>query len=289
MNFKLFFLILISLIAFAGNSIFCRLALKQTAIDPASFIAIRLISGAAALWVILLLQKKGQKIEGSWSAALALFVYASFFAYAYTQISAGTGALLLFASIQISMIFYGLFVGERFSFLQIVGLFLALAGLVMLMLPSVHAPPILNAILMIISGVSWGVYSIFGRKAKNPSSATAGNFIRSAPIAAAFFGLVYLFHGVSIDSDGVLYGLASGIIASGLGYVLWYAALKELRVTQAATIQLTVPILAAFGGVIFLGESINRVLVMTSIFIIIGIALVIFAKNGKLKPATSKK
>lgn len=278
MNPRLIVLTLLSLLAFAGNSLLCRIALIQTTIDPASFITIRLLSGALVLWLVLTLRKEA-KMEGTWSGAMALFAYAITFAYAYSQIPAGTGALLLFASIQISMIVYGLVIGERLSFLQTVGLGFAVAGLVMLMLPSMGAPPLLYGFLMVVSGLCWSGYSLLGRKSTDPSSATAGNFIRATPIAILFLLLAIPYSDIRLDTAGLAYAIVSGAITSGLGYILWYAALKELRVTAAATVQLSVPVLTAFGGAVILEELVTAVLIFSSLSILLGISLVVLTRR----------
>ncbi len=276
---RLYALTLLSMLAFAGNSLLCRLALKQTAIDPATFVAIRIASGALVLWLVLRLRKPARQLEGNWNGASALLAYALAFAYAYTQIPAGTGALLLFASIQISMILYGFFIGERLSITQGLGIGLAVAGLVILMLPSVSAPPLFHALLMITAGIAWGAYSLLGRSARDAASATAGNFIRAAPVALLLFFLHGLAAGVGYDAAGVAYAVASGAVTSGLGYVFWYAALKGLKVTHAATVQLSVPVLTAFGGTLFLDERVTAILVTASVLILLGIALVVLVKK----------
>ncbi len=276
---RLFALTLLSLLAFAGNSLLCRIALKQTPIDPTSFVAIRLLSGALILWLVLYLQRQSRNLEGSWFGALALLAYAMTFAFAYSQIPAGTGALLLFASIQISMILYGLVIGERLSFVQSIGVAFAVSGLVMLMLPSVGAPPLFYGFLMIVSGIAWSAYSVAGRGSRNPASATAGNFIRATPIALVLFFLQFQASHVDLDPTGVIYAVASGAVTSGLGYILWYAALKELKVTHAATVQLSVPVLTAFGGALFLGEAVTQLLVAASALIILGVSLVVLVKR----------
>lgn len=276
---RLFALTLLSLLAFAGNSLLCRIALKQTPIDPTTFVTIRLLSGALILWLVLYLQKKGKPLEGNWSGALALLAYAMTFAFAYSQIPAGTGALLLFASIQISMILYGLIIGERLSFVQSIGVAFAACGLIILMLPSVGAPPLLYGFLMIVSGIAWSAYSLLGRGSKNPASATAGNFIRAAPIAVILFLLNSQVSTVDLDSTGVVYAVLSGAVTSGLGYIFWYAALKELKVTHAATVQLSVPVLTAFGGALFLGEPVTQILVIASVLIILGVSLVVLVRR----------
>ncbi|QKH36414.1 DMT family transporter [Achromobacter pestifer] len=276
---RLYALTLLSMLAFAGNSLLCRLALKQTAIDPATFVAIRIASGALVLWLVLRLCKPAKPLEGNWHGALALLAYALAFAYAYTRIPAGTGALLLFASIQISMILYGFFIGERLSITQGLGIGLAVAGLVILMLPSVSAPPLFHALLMIVAGIAWGVYSLLGRSARDAASATAGNFIRATPVALLLFLVHALTARVGYDAAGATYAVASGAVTSGLGYVFWYAALKGLKVTHAATVQLSVPVLTAFGGALFLNEPVTSILVTASVLILLGIALVVLVKR----------
>lgn len=279
MTFRLFALTLFAMLAFAGNSLLCRLALKQTPIDPTTFVAIRIVSGALMLWLVLALRRQSGHLEGTWAGALALFAYAVAFSYAYTHIPAGTGALLLFGAIQISMILYGLMIGERLSPLQGVGIALAITGLVALMLPSVGAPPVFYGFLMIVSGVAWSIYSLLGRGASNPVAATAGNFIRAAPIALALFLGQFVASHVQVDPVGAAYAVASGAVTSGLGYILWYAALKQLNVTRAATVQLSVPVLAAFGGTLFLEEPLTGVLVAASALVLAGVSLVILNKR----------
>jgi drug/metabolite transporter (DMT)-like permease len=282
MHPKLIVLTLLSLLAFAGNSLLCRIALKQTAIDPTSFVAIRLLSGALVLWLVLWSRKQTREMEGTWLGACALFAYAITFSFAYSMIPAGTGALLLFASIQISMILYGFHIGERLSPRQTAGFGLAVCGLVLLMLPSVGAPPPFHGFLMILSGIAWSVYSLLGRKSRDASRATAGNFIRAVPISLVALPIAFLFSDVTADAPGIAYAIASGAITSGLGYIFWYAALRELEVTYAATVQLSVPVLAAFGGTIFLGEIVTPVLVVASIAIIAGVALVVLRRKPAL-------
>lgn len=277
---RLFALTSLSLLAFAGNSLLCRSALTQTSIDPATFVGIRILSGALILGLVVHLRKPSKSLGGDWFGALALLVYATAFAYAYTKIPAGTGALLLFASIQISMILYGLLIGERLSFVQVIGIGLAVCGLVILMLPSVSAPPLLHGLLMMASGVAWGVYSLLGRGSKDSASATAGNFIRATPLALILFLLNLQVSQVHVDAAGAGYAVISGAITSGLGYIFWYAALKELKVTHAATVQLSVPVLTAFGGAVFLGEPVTRILVVASVLILLGVSLVVLKRSA---------
>jgi len=279
MTLRLFALTLSAMLAFAGNSLLCRLALKQTAIDPTTFVVIRVVSGALMLWLVLALRQQSERLEGSWAGALALLAYALAFSFAYTHIPAGTGALLLFGAIQISMILYGLAIGERLAPLQCVGMALAIAGLVALILPGTDAPPVFYGFLMILSGVAWSIYSLLGRGARNPVAATAGNFIRAAPVALALLLAQFVMSHVRLDAAGAAYAVASGAVTSGLGYILWYAALKRLNVTRSATVQLSVPVLAALGGTLFLDEPLTVLLVAASALVLAGVSLVILNKR----------
>ena len=275
--FRVMLFTVLAMLAFAGNSLLCRMALKNTAIDAASFTSVRLISAAVTLLVLLHLFAKSKSILGNWPSALALFIYAAGFSFAYINLTAATGALLLFAAVQISMIGVGIWKGERFSSLQMVGLLLAVAGLVTLVLPGLAAPPILNAGLMIVAGVAWGVYSLRGRGAGDPTAVTTGNFIRTIPFTLALNLLMFSHR--NLDQTGVYLAIASGAITSGIGYAIWYRALPGLKATQAATVQLSVPVIAALGGIVLLGESFSMRLGLVSIAILTGIALVIFEKN----------
>ncbi len=266
------------MLAFAGNSILCRLALKITTIDAASFTAIRLVSASLMLWFILLLLGKGGKISGNWPSALALFFYAAGFSFAYINLQAGTGALLLFGSVQTSMIGFGLWRGENFNLLQIGGFLLAITGLVVLVFPGLSAPPIISSSLMVFAGVAWGIYSLRGRGAGDPTMMTAGNFIRTLPMAT-ILELVASSQ-LQFDINGTLLAVASGAITSGIGYEIWYSALPSLKATQAATVQLSVPVLAAIGAVILIGEPMSLQLVLASLAILAGISLVIFNKQS---------
>ena len=270
---RLFMLTTLAMLAFAGNSLLCRLALKHTGIDASSFTIIRLISGALALWLLVRLRPGTADGRGSWASALALFVYAAGFSFAYVSLPAATGALLLFGAVQATMIGVGLWRGERLRGGQLIGLMLALAGLVGLLLPGLSAPPLLGALLMLGAGVAWGVYSLRGKGAGDPTRVTAGNFARTLPLAAVL-GLVSLSH-VTLDVAGMAYAVASGALSSGMGYAIWYTALPGLKATQAATIQLSVPVLAATGGIVLLGEPLTLRLVLATLAILGGIALVI--------------
>lgn len=273
---RLILLTLITLIAFAANGLLCRMALKQTQIDPASFTAIRLASGALMLWLIVASRRGIAKPGGSWPSALALFGYAAPFSFAYVWLPAGTGALLLFGAVQSSMILYGFYKGERFNVQQSVGLFLALGGLVYLMLPGIEAPPLGSSLLMVTAGVSWGVYSLRGRRTSSPLVATAGNFLRAAMLGIVL-GIAAL-PWVRMDLAGTGYALASGMLASGMGYAIWYTILPALRATTAATLQLSVPVIIALGGVVLIEEPITLRLVLASIIILGGIGLTIWTK-----------
>lgn len=263
----------LAMMAFAGNSLLCRIALRQSTIDAASFTAIRLVAGAIMLLVVVGMRGGFAFRRGNWLSALALFTYAAAFSFAYVSLPAGTGALLLFGAVQATMIGYGLRTGERFRKLQVLGLLLACAGLVGLLLPGLSAPPLAGSLLMLAAGVAWGTYSLRGRAGGDPTQVTAGNFLRAVPGALAL-GIVML-HDVSLDVPGVCYAIASGALASGLGYVIWYTVLPVLKATNAATVQLSVPVIAALGGIVFLGETITLRLALASVAILGGIALVI--------------
>lgn len=266
----------LAMIAFASNSLLCRVALKNTGIDAASFTTIRLVSGALMLWLVVRMSRATQG-SGSWLSALALFAYAAGFSFAYVSLPAATGALLLFGAVQATMIGHGIWAGERLRALQLGGLALALGGLVGLLLPGLSAPPLPGALLMLGAGLAWGVYSLRGKGAGDPARVTAGNFLRAVPVAAALSLL--LRDGASVDGAGFCYAVASGALASGLGYAVWYTALPALKATNAATVQLSVPVLAAAGGIAFLGEPVTLRLVLASAAILGGIALVILEKK----------
>jgi drug/metabolite transporter (DMT)-like permease len=274
---RIFILTLLAMIAFAGNSLLCRAALKQSSIDAASFTFVRVFSGAAALWVIMKM-RPAWKEAGNWSSALALFAYAAAFSFAYNSLSAGTGALLLFGAVQATMILWGFRRGERLHTIQIVGLVVAVTGLVVLLLPGLSAPPLSGSILMLGSGVAWGIYSLRGKMEKNPVGSTAGNFLRAVPLAAIVS--VMFLPWARLDRAGIAYAIISGAIASGLGYVIWYTALSGLKAASAATVQLSVPVLAATGGILLLGEPITFRYLIASIAVLGGIALVIIEKNS---------
>jgi len=274
---RIFFLTSLAMIAFAGNSLLCRAALKHTGIDAASFTSIRLVSGAMMLWLVVRIRGGTTNGSGNWLSAFALFVYAALLSYAYASLSTAMGALLLFGAVQATMIGHGIRAGERLLKLQLVGLVLAFAGLVGLLLPGLSAPPVSGSLLMLGSGVAWGVYSLRGKGAGDPTRVTAGNFLRAVPIAVVLSALMY--DQTSLDSAGFWYAVASGALTSGIGYAIWYTALPALQATKAATVQLTVPVIAAAGGTVFLGEPLTLRLVLSSIAILGGIAMVILEKQ----------
>jgi len=272
-----------AMIAFAANSLLCRAALRGGAIDAASFTAIRLVSGAAILAV---LARRGSAVgdaapapapAGSWPSAIALTAYAIAFSIAYLRMGAGTGALILFAAVQITMIAGGVIRGERPAPAQWLGVAIALGGLVTITTPTLQAPPPVAAALMAGAGIAWGVYSLRGRGVADPLAATARNFVRAAPMALALS--VVLVSQAHADRAGIALAIASGAITSGLGYVIWYAALPKLTALRAATVQLSVPPIAAFGGVLFLAEAITPRLMLCSVAILGGIGLVLAGKT----------
>jgi drug/metabolite transporter (DMT)-like permease len=280
---RLALLTLAAMLAFAGNSLLCRAALKSTAIDPATFTTIRIVAGALTRWAIVRMRGGMRAPAGSWPSAFWLFAYAAGFSFAYVTLTAATGALLLFGAVQATMIGYGLWKGERLRGLQWAGLFIALAGLAALLLPGFSAPPAMGAALMLFAGFAWGIYSLRGRAAGDPTSVTAGNFLRAVPFAALVS--VAMLSRLSADVAGVAYAIASGALASGVGYAIWYTVLREVKATIAATVQLSVPVIAALGGVALLGEPLTLRLVASSAAILGGVALVIVTRKAPVDPA----
>ncbi len=267
------FLTVLAMLAFAGNSLLCRAALRETSLDAASFTTLRLVSGALTLWLIVALRGGTRVRGGNWPSALALFVYAASFSFAYISLPTGTGALLLFGAVQATMILYGLWSGDRLGPRQWSGLLLALGGVTGLLLPGLSAPPLGGSVLMLAAGVAWGLYSLRGRGPGDAMAKTAGNFLQALPFAA---GLNLLFFdSFAWDFPGAGYAVLSGALASGVGYALWYAALPALKSTTAATVQLSVPVLAAIAGVLFLDEALSLRLIAASLTILGGISLVI--------------
>lgn len=278
-------LTILALLAFAGNSLLCRAALSRTHIDAASFTTVRLLSGALMLCVLVWLRGGVHAGKGSWLSALALFAYAAGFSFSYLHLSTAAGALILFGAVQATMIAHGLWSGERLRAAQLAGLLLAGAGLVGLLLPGLSAPPLAGALLMLGAGMAWGIYSVRGKGAGDALQVTAGNFLRAAPMALA--ASVLLFRGASFDPAGIGYAFLSGALTSGLGYAIWYAALPFLKSTTAAVVQLSVPVIAALGGVALLAEPLTLRLLAASLAILGGIALVALAGKRRQAPARS--
>jgi drug/metabolite transporter (DMT)-like permease len=281
-NVRILICTAVALVAFAGNSLLCRAALAHTHIDAASFTTVRLLSGTVVLCCLVWLRGGARSGRGNWPSALALFAYAAGFSFSYLHLTAAAGALLLFGAVQTTMIGYGIWSGERLRLLQIVGLILACGGLVGLLLPGLSAPPLAGALLMLGAGIAWGAYSLRGKGGGDSLKVTAGNFTRALPLSLALS--LALWGRVSLDPAGVGYAVLSGALASGVGYAIWYTALPALTSTTAATVQLSVPILAAAGGVFFLGEPMTLRLLIASVAIIGGIALVVL--TGRL-PTTA--
>ena len=267
-------LTVVAMLAFAANSLLCRLALGQELIDAASFATVRVISGAVTLSLIMLPRWRAHgRSSADWRSVAMLFTYMAFFSFAYLSLGAGTGALILFGAVQLTMFIVALRGGQQFPLLSWAGLTLAILGLVYLVSPGVTAPDPLGAVLMAIAGIAWGFYSLRGRGAADSLAATANNFIYSVPLVII---VSLLFMGdFNSSSSGLALAATSGAIASGLGYVIWYAALRGLTATRAATVQLSVPVIAAFGGVILLSEQITLRLLLASAATLGGVAIVL--------------
>jgi len=271
-----------AMLAFAGNSIICRLALRDGAIDPASFTAVRLISGAVVLLLIFQLTRRGDSVRrhGGWISALMLFLYAICFSYAYISLSAGAGALILFGFVQATMITIGVWSGDRPRIVEWLGWSVAFAGLVWLVLPGVAAPEPIGASLMAIAGIAWGIYSIRGRAESDALASTASNFTLSLAMVLAMLAITY--SGTDLSGRGILLAIVSGALTSGVGYVIWYAALNYLSAMQAALVQLSVPAIATAGGVLLLAESLSLRLLVSSALVLGGIGLALLRKTPEL-------
>ena len=276
---KTMFLTGLALIAFAANSVLCRSALGQATIDAASFTMIRLISGITALWFILLIRNgnKKQTLSGSWTAAAMLFLYAVAFSFAYISLETGTGALILFAAVQLTMILIALFKGERLGIIAWLGILIAFSGFIYLILPGVSRPSFVGFLLMTIAGVAWGVYTIFGKGSARPLADTTLNFTRTLPFMLVM--TIFTFPFLELSIKGIVLAILSGAIASGLGYTIWYTALKGLSAAQAAVVQLLVPVIAATGGVVFIAEVITFRLVISAVMILGGVTMVLKWQN----------
>jgi len=273
-------LTVIGMFAFAANSILCRLALGKGLIDPASFTGIRLGSGALMLLMILMIRQRGlPKPAFDALGASMLFAYAICFSFAYVDLQTGTGALILFGTVQLTMILFGLVLGERPKPLAWLGMLMAIGGLVYLLLPGVSAPPLWPAMLMAVAGVAWAVYSLHGKGSTHATADTAWNFVGTLPLALVV--LLFMQSQLHWQAAGVLLAAASGALASGVGYALWYTVLPHLTQTQAGNVQLSGPIIAAFGGVLFMSEDITMRLVIATTLSLGGIALVIGTRRTK--------
>ena len=268
----------LAMLAFAGNSVLCRLALKHTGIDPATFTSVRLASGALVLWLLVRVRDGRTARAGNWPSALALFAYAAAFSWAYVSLPTAAGALLLFGAVQATMIGYGLWQGERLAPRQTLGLLAACAGLIALMLPGLSAPPLGGAVLMMAAGVAWGVYSLRGKGGGDATQTTSGNFQRAALLTLILSAIT--LPQARLDGAGLVYAVVSGTVTSGLGYAVWYTAVRGLPATSAATVQLSVPVIAALGGALFLHEPLTLRLIATSLAILGGVALVTLGRRS---------
>ena len=280
---KTAFLTLAALIAFAANSVLCRMALGEASIDAASFTSIRLISGTVVLLLLVLLRSKlhspkKQVSKGSWTSGVLLFLYAACFSYAYVTLDTGVGALILFASVQITMIAYAIIQGRKLNHREWIGVILAFGGFVYLVSPGVSAPSIEGLTLMTVSGFGWGMYSVRGKASNNPLEDTSFNFLRSLPFLVIF--VVIGLSELRFSERGVWLAIASGAVTSGIGYTIWYMALNGLNNVEASVVQLSVPALAAAGGILLLSESISLRFILSSVIILGGIFLVVTGKRG---------
>ena len=276
--FKTILFTVLALVAFASNSVLCRFALGEKTIGAANFTTIRLLSGAIVLFLILQIRNRGKRSssKGSWFSAAMLFLYAASFSFAFLTLDVGTGALILFGSVQVTIILLSLFFGNRLHLTEWIGVVVAFAGFAYLVSPHVSTPSMSGFILMMIGGIGWGVYTLRGRGSSNPLADTSFNFARTIPFVITLFAVTY--HPSDISTKGLILAIISGGISSGIGYTIWYRALRNLTDTQSAVVQLAVPVIAAIGGVIFVSESISLRLIISTIFILGGILTVILGK-----------
>ncbi|WP_269750715.1 DMT family transporter [Salinimonas iocasae] len=267
------FLTAVAMLAFAANSLLCRMALVSTSVSPATFSAVRLVSGAVFLALLISLTRQKQGMQGSWKGALYLFIYAAAFSFAYVAMNTGTGALLLFGAVQITMLIQALRKGETFSLPQWTGFSMAVAGLLILFLPGATVPPLIPALLMLCAGVAWGAYSLIGKSASRPLLMTTGNFVRCVPLS-----LLLLPFGItdSFSANGIILAVLSGALASGAGYAIWYSALPALSASLAATVQLSVPVLAMIMGWLILDERLTAQMLIAAAVTLSGVGLVIY-------------
>jgi drug/metabolite transporter (DMT)-like permease len=279
---KVFLYTAFALVCFAFNSILCRLALQTNEIDAVSFTVVRIVSGVVVLLVVSLLfgESGSKKLRGNLLSAFFLFAYAACFSLAYINLTIATGALILFGSVQTTMIISALVAGDRLRVLEWLGLLIALGGLVYLVFPGLAAPPLFSSILMMSAGIAWGFYTLRGRGSANPLADTTGNFVY-ASFMIILVSLPFLAQ-IHSTQKGIVFAVLSGAIASGLGYAVWYAALKYHTASRAAILQLSVPVLTAVGGVIFLSEEIAMRLILATALILGGISPAIFGR-AKIK------
>jgi drug/metabolite transporter (DMT)-like permease len=271
----------LAMAAFAANSVLCRLALGEQQIDAGSFTVIRLLSGAATFLFLLMFTDKNKPIleHGSWPASLMLFAYAITFSFAYLMLDTATGALILFGVVQLTMITSNLFTGIKMRLIEWLGVFLSLAGFVYLVLPQVSQPSIVGTCLMVLAGISWGMYTLFGKQSKDPLRDTASNFIRTLPLLVIL--AIASFSYIEMSALGVALAVVSGVFASALGYALWYKVLNHLTTIEASVVQLSVPVLAAIGGLVFSDEPISLRLMFASVLVLGGILLVVLNKPNQ--------
>jgi len=268
-----------ALVAFAGNSILCRLALGGGSIDAASFSSIRLLSGILMLVLILALSRPASKKRstGSWTASFMLFLYATTFSFAYVSLDTGIGALILFGAVQITMIMISLIKGTRLHVSEWLGVILAFSGFIYLVMPGLTAPSLTGFLLMATAGIAWGIYTVKGQASQNPVSDTTYNFLRTLPFVLIL--VMITFPHARLSNEGILLAVLSGAITSGIGYAVWYMALRELSISKAAVVQLCVPIIAAAGGILFAHETIPQRMLLASVMILGGILMVIMRKH----------
>jgi drug/metabolite transporter (DMT)-like permease len=274
------FYTLFALVAFAFNSILCRMALRAGEIDTASFTVIRLASGAMVLAILLsAFSRKGNLLKtGHWLSALFLFAYAICFSFAYLGLTAGAGALILFGAVQLTMVGVALIRGEKPTAVELIGLVVAVGGLIYLVSPGLSSPPLYSSALMALAGIAWGAYTLRGKGSSDPLAETTGNFIRSVPMVILI--TIPFFAQIHATGRGALLAVLSGAVASGIGYSVWYAALRHLTSTRAAAFQLAVPVIAAVGGIVLLDEAASMRLWTSAAFILGGIGLVIIGRKS---------
>jgi drug/metabolite transporter (DMT)-like permease len=268
-----------ALIAFAANSVLSRLALGINSIDAASYTAIRLLSGTLVLFILLKIRntKKQMSAKGSWFSGVMLFLYAISFSYAYITLDTGTGSLILFGSVQATMITFSFISGNRLHIIEWFGVLIAFTGFVYLVSPGVTTPTLMGFLLMMVAGIAWGIYTLRGRDSAYPLDATVYNFLRTTPMILIL--VVVTIRSSHYSLEGVIYAILSGTVASGIGYTIWYTALRGLSTVQAAVVQLFVPVIAAFGGVLFISEVITGRLAISALMILGGILLVVVGRH----------